>query len=105
MMPASYAPRDPPPDNTNPIFGRDAGDCTVHYCRVDLEPRATSRNPRCLRHMRRLCTIAVLTAAGMSHADTPWSEYGPTTRLRPAVQLAETVCEIDVSLRGAIAQV
>src|SRR5881394_1805596 len=28
MIPASYAPRDPPPDNTMPIRGRDGGACT-----------------------------------------------------------------------------
>lgn len=54
--------------------------------------------------MRRVCAVLAITC-GIAHADSPWSEYGATTRLRSAVQVVETACEIDVTLRGAIAEV
>ncbi len=41
---------------------------------------------------------------GIAHADS-WAEYGASTRLRPAMVLVEASCEIDVTLRGAIAEV
>src|SRR5690349_19169130 len=40
MMPASYAPRDPPPDSTMPIFGRVTGACTAL---IVAQPRNRSR--------------------------------------------------------------
>src|SRR5215470_12117047 len=41
MIPASYAPREPPPDITKPILGRVAnGACTARHCRHNRPRRA-----------------------------------------------------------------
>jgi hypothetical protein len=58
--------------------------------------------------MRRVCRIWPVLAitAGIAHADAAsWQEYGATTKLRTATQLVETSCELDVTVRGAIALV
>lgn len=53
--------------------------------------------------MRLVWPILAVTA-GIAHADA-WSEYGTGVPLRPASQLVEASCEIDVTLTGAIASV
>jgi hypothetical protein len=54
--------------------------------------------------MRLVWPLLALTS-GIAHADTAWSEYGAGVRLRPAEVLAESGCELDVTLHGAIAEV
>ena len=48
--------------------------------------------------MRRLLAVLALTNAG-------WSEFGASTRMRNAEQLVESSCDLDVTLRGAIATI
>lgn len=52
----------------------------------------------------RLVWPLLAAISGIAHADS-WSEYGAATRIRPAAQLVEASCEIDVTLRGAIAEI
>jgi hypothetical protein len=53
----------------------------------------------------RLVWAFLALASGIAHADSAWSEYGAGVSLRPAEVLYESGCEIDVRLRGAIAEV
>jgi hypothetical protein len=43
--------------------------------------------------------------AAISRAESSLDEYGAGAALRPAHQLVETACEVDVELRGAVATV
>jgi hypothetical protein len=54
--------------------------------------------------MRSVCLVLAVTA-GAAHAETSWSEYGAITKMRPASQLVETACDVEVTLRGAIVEV
>src|ERR1051326_5219201 len=104
MIPASYAPREPPPASTMPILGRDCGDCTASI--VARAPEAAQPMPvaRCLAAMK-LALIAVVVTSGVARADTMFEEYGAHTLIRDADQLVETSCDLDVELRGAVATV
>ncbi|HEX5060769.1 MAG TPA: hypothetical protein VFV99_15480, partial [Kofleriaceae bacterium] len=53
----------------------------------------------------RLIWPFLAVTSGIAHADTAWSEYGVATPMRPATQLAEAGCEIEITLKGAIAEV
>lgn len=53
-----------------------------------------------------IATCAVLAAVGGSaRADSTWDEYAQGDSPRPLDQLTESACDIDLSLRGAIAEV
>lgn len=54
--------------------------------------------------MRLVCLLLV-AMCGIAHADTAWSEYGAGVARRPAAQLVQNACDVDVTLRGAIAQI
>lgn len=72
-----------------------------------MEVGATIRNARCLGDMRCViaaCAVLVVTA-GASRADSTWSEYGQGDAPMPLEQLTESACDVDVWLRGAIAEV
>ncbi|NVB77998.1 MAG: VWA domain-containing protein [Kofleriaceae bacterium] len=45
------------------------------------------------------------SVGGTARADSTWSEYGQGDSPRPLDQLTESACDIDLSLRGAIAEV
>jgi hypothetical protein len=53
----------------------------------------------------RLVWLLLAVTSGIAHADTAWSEYNATVRLRQAEAITEAACEIDVTLHGAIAEV
>lgn len=50
-----------------------------------------------------LIVLAVTTR--VAAANSPWSEYSEALPLRPATQLVESACDINVELHGAIAEV
>jgi hypothetical protein len=55
--------------------------------------------------MRLVWPFLLAFTSGIAHADGAWSEYGAGIALRPAEQLTESSCEIEVTLHGAIASV
>src|SRR5512141_588497 len=66
---------------------------------------ATAPEWCCLGHMRlALVVAAVGSATTVAHADT-LAEFAPGRALQPAAQLVEASCDVQVELRGAIAEV
>ncbi|HEY5945839.1 MAG TPA: VWA domain-containing protein [Kofleriaceae bacterium] len=53
----------------------------------------------------RLVWALLAVTTGIAHADSGWSEYDTPASLRPATQLVESACDLEVTLRGAIAEV
>src|SRR5665647_1180994 len=98
MIPASYAPRDPPPDKTKPIRGRDAGACT------DPIVDATRPVGGCPTNMKLAALGAILAVSTVTaHAETAFDEYSETLLRRPTQQLVEAACDLDIQVRGAVA--
>src|SRR4051794_11089561 len=98
MIPASYAPREPPPDSTKPILGRVSGAFTGAI--VD----ATAPGRRCPSSMKLVAGL-ILASAALAHADVSFDEYGDGGAPHPARQLISAGCDLDVELRGAVATV
>src|SRR5581483_5116311 len=107
MIPASYAPREPPPESTKPIRGRFRGACT------SLIVRATRRRRRCPRGMKRTFAVtavmgaisALLAPAARADPADEATEYtvGGLAQAMHDVQVAE--CTIQITLNGAVAEV
>lgn len=107
MIPASYAPRDPPPDSTNPTLGRVDGDCTsiiVPSGAALAQPFAETRCPGHMRHLGLIMGVLGVTA-GTAGAGRTLFEYGAALPMRQAEQLVETACDLSIELRGAIADI
>src|ERR1700733_14889265 len=59
---------------------------------------------RCLPAMP-LAIVVIVATTTSAHAEPALSEWGPGEALRPATQLVESTCDMDVELRGAIVDV
>lgn len=55
--------------------------------------------------MKLAAAVALLLATPTAWAETSLYEYGPSQRAQPASQLFEAACDLEVELRGALAQV
>src|SRR5712675_525669 len=100
MIPASYAPREPPPDSTMPILGREPGGAFTHSI---IDQRNSPWPPVVLGSMK-LAVVAALLSSSTAGATT-LEEFGSGVPLRPAADLYEASCDIDVDLRGSVATV
>src|SRR5690606_17442433 len=103
MIPASYAPREPPPESTMPSFGNDfAKGLTTRDCTTQLVGDVV------VLGAMKLAALSVLSVLGLESSPafaTTFEEYGANRNVTAATSLYEAACDLDVKLDGSVATV